>query len=536
MPSIDRATPRISVRLYKSIMRKPGDAGLPTSERYANKEAFIDLTPFLGDGASITTGKNVRQPAGTFSVTFADRPNLSGQALGPVLDTAGLESVYGLAEPMDIIEIRMWGGLGICPNPLPIKMRGFITEISRGRQMGNDGKPIRTVVVNGQDYGKVLQSYQILYLPSYQGSQPLLTGFNFFEQFGADAQNTITGGEFIKLILDKAINPMLDTLIPKHSPMPRVIQADIQSTGMMNNSYMNTEGSVYNLFTQFLDVGIWNELFIEDREDGVFLVWRPVPAFDLISGKTTQGLSAMPIFISVPDNKIVSIKQSRSDEAVFNYYWCTNQRFDLADDMYRRLEAFMAGGQNETMNYPNTAHKYYGIRAMYADSVMTGEDVTNQTSGLPAGEQEQRGGEVEQWLISRRQVMIDNNKDNVVLENGSVQMKGGPTRPKTTDAMKPGDYITVLDGQISWSAYAVNIQDNFIPYRSYTTNIDFERGTGFAERVSQSSGNSPWLKEQATRKDAVNSTGEVSPDPRLDGAFDWLDRPSPSIGWTGGKS
>lgn len=522
------ATPRFSVRLYKSIMRKPGEAGLPTSQRYADKDAFIDLTPYLGDGSSITTNKDIRQPAGTFSLTFADRPSVTGQNMGPVLSTAGLESVYGLVEPMDIVEIRIWNGKGICPSPLPIKMRGFVTEIVRGRQIGADGKPLRTVTVSGQDYGKVLQAYQILYLPSYSGSKPLLSGFNFFEQFGGIAQNTITGSQFIDMLLKQLINPQLDTLIPTHSPMPRVIMADPQTEAMLNNSYMHQEGSVYDLMRSLLDIGHWNEFFVEDREDGVHLVWRPCPYFDLTTKTTTQDLTR-PVYSGIiADNEIVSVRQSRTDENVYNYYWTTNQRFDLVDDMHRRVEAYMSGAMDSMMEYPNTAHKYYGLRAMYADSVMGPMDVDNQTSGLEQNQQDARGSSMADWLKERRDVIINNNKDNVVLEKGTIEMKGGPSRYNSTEPLKAGDYIRVLDGLIQWDAYVVGLQDNFQPYRSYSSSIQFERGTGFAQRVSQSSGNSPWLKEQAYRGLAggndIGSLADV--DPRLVEAMDWLSGPS----------
>ncbi|EAM1616326.1 hypothetical protein EU642_22070 [Salmonella enterica] len=516
MPAVNFVTPRFTVRLYKSIMRKPMEGGLPTSERYANKEAFIDLTPFLGDGSNITTGKDCRQPAGTFSLTFSDRPNVSGQAMGPVLATAGLETVYGLVEPMDVVEIRMWNGKGIRGSELPIKMRGFVTEITRGRQMGADGRPVRTVVVSGQDYGKIIQMYQILYLPSYTGSEPLLSGFNFFEHFGMSAKNVMTGKEFITTLLEKAINPLLDALIPQYSPMPRVIMPDVQAEGMMNNSYMNQEGSVYDLMKSFLDVGYWNELYVEDREDGVYLVWRPLPYIGLMNKTATQEMAQDPYWATIPDNEIVNVRQGRNDEAISNYYWVTNQRFDMVDDMHRRVEAFMAGAHNETLNYPNTAHKYYGIRALYADSVMGPMDVDNQTSGLDEQGQEARGGAILQWIRDRRQTVIDNNQDNVVFEKGSMDIKGGPARDNG-EALKAGDYIQVLDGMMSWSAYVVSITDNFQPYRSYTSSLNFERGTGFAERVSEAAGNSPWLKEQVIRGNtAGNDIGDLAKvDPRL---------------------
>lgn len=536
MPDVILATPQISVRLYKSIMRKVGDAGLPTSERYANKEAFIDLTPFLGDGSAVTTSKSLAQPCGSFTLTFSDRPNISGQSMGPVLSTAGLESVYGLVEPMDIVEIRMWGGIGARPDPLPIKMRGMVTNISRSRQMTPDGHPIRTVQVTGQDYGKILQSFQILYIPSYDGSAPLLTGFNFFEQFGGAVQNCVTGAEFIGLLLDHAINPTLEALIPENNGMPRKIIPDIQTSGMVSDSWMRQEGSVYDLFKSYLDVGIWNELFIEDREDGVYLVWRPVPYFDMTTNRPTQQLARGAVFATVPDNMVISYQQTRDDTEVYNYYWCTNQRFDMVDDGYRRQEALISGGQQATMDYPNTAKKYYGIRAMYAESVTYPESVQNVSSGLNESEQTARGGEIDKWIHARRQVMIDNNKDNVVLEKGSLQLKGGIARPGTTDALKSGDYVRVEDGLIAWNGYVLTLTDTFAPYRSYVASIEFTRGTGFAERVSKSGGgDSPWLREQATRGNvaAFATRDAVKPDPRLEQAFAWLEEPTPSIGWKG---
>ncbi|EMD0638866.1 hypothetical protein VPZ60_004282 [Salmonella enterica] len=499
MTTLTVATPKISVRLYKSIMRKPGGEGLPTSQRYADKEAFIDLTPFLGDGSSVTTGKNIGQPCGSFSITFSDKPNIAGQAMGPVLSTAGLESVYGLVEPMDVVEIRMWGGVGVAPIPLPIKMRGFVTEITRGRQMGPDGKPVRTVAVSGQDYGKILQSYQLLYLPSYDGAPALLTGFNFFEQFGGEVKNVLTGAEFITLLLDKAINPLLDTLIPENNGMPRAIKTDLQGAGSVSDSWMNVKGSIYDLMKQYLDIGIWNELFIEDREDGVYLVWRPVPAVDMMTGYAIQELKQPPSHGTIPDNYIVQMRQTRNDNSVYNYYWVTNQRFALVDDNYRQIEALMSGDAQPAMTYPNTASKYYGVRAMYGDSVMTPDDVESVSSGHTENEQEQRSGYMIDWVKDRRRIMMDSNKDNVVLEFGSLEIKGGPTRDDSTEALKSGDYVTVLDGQLKWDAYVMNIQDNFIPYSRYTSTLEFARGTGFARRVSESAGNSPWLKEQARR-------------------------------------
>ncbi|ECH9374557.1 hypothetical protein ZL54_22440 [Salmonella enterica subsp. enterica] len=381
-------TPRIQVTLYKSIMRKFGEAGLPSSERYANKDAGIDLTPFLGDGASVTVSKSCKQISGGFTITFRDMPNSSFAPAESIMKSAQpftMESVYGLIEPM-------------------------------------------------------------------------------------------------------------------------------------------------------LDVGFWNELFIESREDGEYLVWRPLPYFDLMSGTMTQpllpdqygskwslsGSRALPAIVTVPDNKIISIRQTRTDRDVYNFYWCNNQRFDMIDDMTRRLQTMMADGHKTTLEYPNTNVEIYGVRLLQANTVMGYPDLDNMTSGADQTEQDERGGLVAEWIKYRRNVIILNNRDNAVLEKGVIEMAGGLPKALAPELMRPGDYLQVTQGSTAWLAYVVNLQETFMPYRGFTATVEFERGTGFAERVSYNG--SPWLAEQATGGNFVggdNGLGgrgrlaEDMPDPGL---------------------
>ncbi|ECL8855601.1 hypothetical protein FT081_22420 [Salmonella enterica subsp. enterica] len=504
MAMAEITAPRISVRLYKSMTRKVGDKGLPVSERYAGKDAFIDITPYLGDGSSVSIEKAVQQTGGGFNITLSDRPNYQGEAAGPVALTTAIESVYGLVETMDAVEIRMWSGVGPAPDPLPIRMRGFVTSIRRTRRMGNDGKPVRQVIITGQDYAKILQSYQLLYTQSYPGAEPLLTGWAIFEHFGAGAQNTIEGADLIQFVLDNAINPMLKKIIPEYSPMPREVIMDAQARGRVGSAFQDQEGSVDDLLRSLLDVGHWNELFIDDREDGVYLVWRPTPYFDLATGDATQELARAPDTVTVPDSWVVSFDQERNDQEVYNYIWLTNQQFDLVGDQYRRTEAMMSaeGQASELMVNPNTTPDFYGIRAMYANTVMG--DSTNDKSGLDEAAQNAREGEMEDWIARRRSVLIEDNKDNVVLEHGTLQIKGGMTRPDGS-LLRGGDYVHVLDGRIEWDGYATSVSEQFVPYQMYLCTVQYTRGTGFAARVAITGGSSPWLTDQARRaSDNVN--------------------------------
>ncbi|EBO9898494.1 hypothetical protein EF72_21390 [Salmonella enterica] len=512
-------TPRIEVMLYKSIERKAGEAGLPTSERYAGKDAGIDITPFLGDGSSVTVSKSCKQISGGFNITFRDKPNSSLAPAENILSDKNIftfESVYGLIEPMDQIEIRWWNGEGVCPTPMRIKMRGFISDVTRTRMMDSNGKPQRVVIINGQDYGKVLQMYQLLYLTDYPGGKSFLTGANIFDQFGEKAINTITGEQFLQMVVKHAANPILDRLIPKYSPFPREIRVDASAQGVVNNSYMSEQGTLSDLLTGLLDVGHWNELFIESREDGEYLVWRPNPYFDLMSGKMIQPLApeqygsdwsmsgsrALPAIVNVTNSKITSIRQTRTDRDVYNFYWCNNRRFDMVDDMTRRMQTMMADGHKTTLEYPNTDVSIYGVRLMEGNTVMGYPDLENMTSGADQAEQDQRGGLMAEWIQYRRNVMILTNRDNAVLEKGVIEMAGGLPKLLAPELMRPGDYLQITEGGLSWLAYVVNLQETFTPLRGFVATVEFERGTGFAERVADP--NSPWMDEQRVSPSAPN--------------------------------
>ena len=451
MPQIQDASPQVSVRLYKTISRETIDGQSAVSTRYQGKEDYIDLTPYLGDGSSVVTSKSVREPAGAWSVTFADRPQRSVGA--EVLQlmcvpTQAVESIYGLVEPMDVVEIRMWGGVGPKPAELPIKMRGFVSRVERSQSMSSDGKPIRQVVISGQDYGKIWQTFQVLYLAAYAEGQALLTSFNLWDMFGVEAKNVLAAPEFVRQMIKKVINPHITKFMPEYSPMPKELQTGDSIAvkhGVVNNSYQNMQGSIYDILKFYGDVGVWNELYTEDREDGVHVVYRPIPALHLTRPKGAktnkiQDDAPDPIEVYVPDDIITNLAVQRSDDNVANFYWVNNSRFDLVDDLYRKLSALK--DSNDTVNlkeYPNSAVKYYGVRPMYAETQQAGDEVANMGSGQDEKTQEKRQGQVESWIEKRRRLMVEMNRDNVVLERGIARVKGGLMRDDG-EAMKAGDY------------------------------------------------------------------------------------------------
>ncbi len=504
MPRVVDASPEITVYLFKTISRKTIDGEKAVSARYQGKSEFIDITDMLGDGSAVRTSKSVREPAGAFSITFADKPLATGVDGGILPFGSSLESIYGLVEPMDVIEIRMWGGVGGRPPLLPIKMRGFVTDVQRQQSMGNDGKPIRQVVVTGHDYGKIWQTLQVIYLAAYSDSKSMLTTYSLNELFGFGVVNAMSAADFMKRAIEKIINPQIKGFMPENSSMPTELLTDTISVknGMVNLSNQEMQGSIYDILRFHGDVGPWNELYTEDREDGVHVVYRSIPALLLSPKNGTRRImedAPDPVYVLVHDHEIASIGLSRTDTTVANFFWVNNSRFDLIDDMQRKLSAISANDSSVSLkDYPNAAFKYYGTRPMYADTQQGSPGITNMTGGLPTGEQEARSTKQEAWIDKRRRQLLELNKDNVVYERGSIRMKGGPMHADGLECMKAGDYAQILIGNMTSEAYVVQIDDEFLPYQGYTTTLTVERCTGFAERTGLDTGRqSPWLAEQA---------------------------------------
>ena len=500
------AKPQISVVLYKTIDRKTVDGQRAVSVRYADRTPAIDLTPYLDDKSSVITSKSIREPAGAFTITFSDKPSTLATSRGMAIET-----VYGLVEPMDVVEIRMWGGVGPRPATLPIKMRGFVSSIQRSESVDGDGRPIRNVVIAGQDYGKIWQMYQILYLRAYTGNEALLTTYAMWEKFGVAAVNTLSANEFVSLMIDKIINPFMAGFMPSNVPVPRALDLDLSvQKGIVNNSYQSEPGAVYDLLKLYGDVGVWNELFTEDRADGVYVVYRPAPYHHIVlpAGATSRLISpdaTEPPVIEILDAHIANMSVSRSDNNVANFFWVNNQRFDLIDDTFRKT---MSIPDNDPSlyagDYANSSAALYGTRPMMTESQQGENGISTLLSGLDENGQMQRREKLLAWLDYRRLLLAEANKDNVLFESGRARIKGGLLRPPdkqgNQEHMKPGDYAQFTRGNLTHEAYITRVTDEYLPFRSYVATIEFERSTGFAVRSQMDTGkDSPWLAEQATR-------------------------------------
>lgn len=475
--------PSIRVTLYKTVKREKLDESTQVSGRFKMVESKVDLTPYLGEGSSLRTSKGVREPAGGFVLTVADK------AYSNLL---GADSLYGIIEPMDFIEIRMTrrpqpGGLP------PIVMRGFVSDVNRSEAMGADGKPIRVVTVTGQDYGKLWQMLQILYLPGYIVGQDTLSAFKLFERFGAGFSTSMTGKQFLTEVIDKILNPYVAKVVPENSPNPRKITIDEEQLAKHGTTSVsgpqNREGSVYDVMRTYLDVGIWNELFLEDREDGVYAVWRANP-YKSVAGEKIQDDAPDVEVIDLPAEDVVSISVGRTDANVANYYWVRSPLFELNTDIYRRLHSIKDDKKTVDLSeYPNTASKLYGIRVMFVDTQMGGDDVKTFQSGQKEAEHKKRDTSQVNWINDRRRILVEQNKDNVVFEKGSMRIKGN-------ERIRSGMYVRLRRGQFFAEYYVAQIHHDYMPFQGFFSTLNVERGRGFIERAKRDGGSaSPYYAE-----------------------------------------
>jgi hypothetical protein len=473
--------PELQVTLHKTIARKTTNGKDATSQRFqgAVDKRVIDLAPFIGEAGAVQTSKSVSEPAGGWQITLADRALQSGGTF---------ESVYGLVEPMDMIEIRMRHGTPASAGRVPVVMRGFVTDVRRSEAMGGDGRPTRTVTLSGQDYGKVWQIIQINFFAAYLLGQAFLSDFKLFEQFGVGYETTLSPDDFIRQVVNKVINPYLFELMPENSTLPTTLQYEgTVKGGTVSPGLQTQEGTIYELLRQFGDVGPWNELFIEDREDGVYCVYRPNPYLDVTTGEKIQKDAPDPVYVEVDHADIMGMSVARSDVNVANFYWVDSPRFNLVTDSYRRQAAAAAGDPTVVLkDYPNSQAKLYGLRLLRVATQQGGSEMKTHNTGGKASDVQALEKSVAGWIDGRRRVLVETNRDNVLLEQGTIRMRG-------REDVKAGVYLRVRRGDFEATYYVIQVEHEFVPFVGFFTNVQVKRGTGFVRRITR--GGSPYLSE-----------------------------------------
>lgn len=464
--------PRIQVTLRKLVSRR-GDG---VADRYAGAARDIDLTPFLGEHGMVRWSKSLYEAAGGFSITLPDQPH-------PDL----ADSLHALVEPMDMIEIRAarephrHAG-----QPLPLVMRGFVSQVRRPQGMTPDGSPQRSVAILGQDCGKLWQIHQLFPEAIYANAEnPYLNVFRMQAVTGMDAA-FLPVSEMLRQLTDRVMNKRVEELsaFAERQIRPFRVDATVTEGVVSPNLIMPFQGPYWSLVELVADRP-WNEAFIEDEEEGPVLRFRPAPYKDtqgrfILPGATDPGT------IELDDADAAHIDLWRSDQRVANFFYVPPGA-SMLDTSQAITVATLASGAPFDTDHGNNKPELYGLRKMLVESRLLPNGTFAMPAQLPSQEAEQSVSRIVLWHEERGRLLRLMNRDNSVLEEGMVQAKG-------REDQKPGRYLRMTRGGIAFEAYITRVDHTFGPLQSWTAQMQLERGTGFLERIRTTG--SPYFAEQ----------------------------------------
>ena len=453
--------PKVEVTLIKVVMRDRS-----VTEAATGPDTLIDLTPFLGESGVVQFSRGVNQPAGVFSVELVDQASLQTG-----------DSVYSMIEPMDIVEIRMAREPHIY-DQLPVVFRGFVHFIKRSEKMGSNGKPLRRVIVSGRDWGGLLQAIQLFYKKDYAIGQIMLNTFPMFVSYGVSFENLVPK-DFVEKIVNAIVNPWLDELWLASSLEQALrlnVKASVTSGRVGPYTIQPFEGSIWSLLEQWTDFA-WNEIIFEDDNSGSHLVYRARPYRDSSTGQLILDDAKEADRVSLDIDAVVSLDVERNLEQVANYYHVDTPQAYLNHPELINVEAMQKGSVYKT-DYPNCDPAIYGLRKVTEISQMTSGENTHSAIGEKSQKIKTYAARHHTWMENRRDTLFAMRKDNVVLESGSMKLRGD-------ERIKPGVEIEINRGGLRAVYYPINVTHTFEVFGTYTTEVQFIRGTGFIKRLAQ---------------------------------------------------
>lgn len=474
--------PQISIWLIQARPRDEIATDVP-SNRTTHADG-IDLTPYLCDNSSVSATQTTRGEAGAFTIRFSDKPNKKL-----------MDSIYGLVEPMDLVEIRMTHDPVESGQKIPIIMRGLVSSVSRSEGVDTEGKPQRYIDIVGHNQMKILHLYRINYYYRTETGRQAQVDFIMFHTYAPnEAIKNMTAVEFLQLTLRSIVNPFIAEIaslnragsLSQKSFAPW--QGDFTIDGQVSAYAVSLidDESLYNLLKITLDIGPFNELYIEDREDATYLVGRPTP-FRYVSGKFIQGNAA---FLKIPSTDIVLQQEHRTDENTCNYFWVDNKRIAMVYEVDQKAAA-AAGGRTDDwikFEYPNCAKNIFGVKMLKVTSRLGPGSVT-ESDVLHVENHHRQTKDFVTWARERRKLLADMNMDASVFESGTLRLRGNHN-------IKAGMYLQIFRGPnqfIMGECYAYTVTHEFNPFRGYITVVLFDRGTFFITRTRN--GDNPWIQE-----------------------------------------
>ncbi len=393
------------------------------------------------------------------------------------MDDTTRDSVADLIEPMDMIELRVTRSPWLYSSgKLPLLMRGFVSSVRRVETISDDGVPQRTISVRGQDFGKLWLINHVYSELAFAQEVPMLSAFGLFAALGMTAQQ-YTISDYVIAMTRNAMNPKIAKLSAiAQRIVPAFGTSRVATTeGTLIPSVAGTmrSGSLWSILDGFIDRP-WNELFIADTEGGPQMVFREVPFKD-ITGKLIMPNANDPGTVSVDVVEVLDMNVARTDDHVANFFWVPPGTSSLDSNGYITAGEMANPDVILDTGYGNNDPDLYGARRMDASAILLGDTATGYMPDEPLEKRQASAGAVPQWFLKRAAQLKAMNRDNVVFEDGGIEMVG-------REEYVIGQNLQITRGDVAWEGYCHSVGHTIRPLNSWSTNVGLERGTGFLER------------------------------------------------------
>ena len=456
-------TSKVAVLLYRRRNRQYLD-GLKTVSASSRARGFTgtDLTHWFTGPASMTVTKSVRDPAGTMSLVLPERQSVEGGWL------------YDAVEPGDLIEVR-FSRKPVAGLP-PVYMRAVVTHVERELSVAG-GAPRHMVSIRAADFGHVLEILRAYYKIDLKYARNLLDTFRMFTEYVAETPTAMSATDFLSMLSKKTLDPVLATMAGVIGNFPSGFTVDCSITDCINPKVFSDSqnGSIGTLIRNTLDVGPFNEFFIESVGAPERIVARPAP------WRTPAGLFALP-GAKAPASTVLdfyadveSIRVGRSDDGVATYFLVQSPSLDLGNP----FSTARHNGCSTEAGDPNADPDVFGIRPL--DVQMATHPPTGPLkAAVTAAAADSESIRFTQWLQSKRDALMAANRDALVFESGTIVC--------ADPSIRAGSEV-VLSGAVGMGMrYYVPQVSTRYDESGLTTTLSVERGTGWIDGQKSATG------------------------------------------------
>lgn len=444
-----------------------------------NKNATFS-TELAADLISLQTHKDISEASGMWSMSLVHHFSSLGTSQNKT-PISWLQKI----KPMDyiVIEMARFGSQNTSSDSggFVVVMRGFVDNVCEVRSVNDDGSPIQYIMVNGRDFGKILETTQVWYNPTVDVVPLLSSELQFTLKYGGVSGDLLSPADFISQIIATMIDKRLDAMSVLNPAVPSSLP--VQATGgsglqISGQAFQQFTGPLYDLLSQYSNAP-WGELFIDEGPESPILVSRFTPfrgKDGLLPSLGTIGSGAQITSLAGLDSRdIIQVNLSFSDNEVYTYYFTF-----VLNTLYDTMMTVTAGINNSDPTgltpgkFPNpyadvSKIPQYGIRVLEAETPW----IQILPDPLHPGETPpsviETASSLNQWLWE----VFGHNE---TLRSGQITVMGNPSL-RAGGEISFSDFETgASEGAPGETFYIQSVEHDFTVFESFTTTLTVSRG------------------------------------------------------------